>query len=867
METAIIQQEQLYPRVHNIQQTASNNSEEEDLSSIPCLISVKKSHSTPHNSLADKINQFSDRQQQQKENELHEIKEQEKVETSKEEQVMNRNKQNSAQQQKKKQEKDVEMRKISTAASEELKTDYPQQLSKSNSSSQCNLLDYKNTLIDSNDQRSDMNFKQESVTNIQRQEESKKLQTLYQESSERNKLFEEKIRKSIKEFALDKYSHFVLILILDIGPSGHKRIIIESTLKEKELFSHEQFGHKILNKCIEVSKKEFIDLYNEFIKYILDNQSKTYQTLQNDKFGNYVIQKCLEIFDEDHLSQLLILLNATLLIKPEQKLPNLTKENQSKDSDLCSDQYGCLIIQKLIEIYKTKPDSKIKKQVGQMIEKVINDSHRLAQRQFSNYVVQQIIEKGAPEHKNMLYQNVISKCFISLAMDKYGSNVAEKAIKYAEQDQKKQIWGLISSNNFNALLNMVNDQYANYVVQRIFDSCLSKEQKQIHQQLSQLSKKNLLKENGKHPFKYIDDLIRQHEFHNSNNTFRNNQSKQTNQDNFCSNNQHTYQTRQNQNMMHNNLQQSSNFSNPNINMEYNQNIKQSNYALVNKNNFNSKNQHQNTNQSSFNQKHRQNNSSNQMNPEMKNPHIQNSYNQESPSSNKQAQKFDQNKFSKNSNRKQQTQNSQQQFQNVNNNNFSQNKNQNVESDQSQGQQNNYDNQIRNSNYNNYNSGNANNNQYSSYGKRNQYRNQNSLQSNSNKAFRRQNNNRGNYNYHHHHPIYYQGYPQQYFMQQPYFGFTPYIYVNQPAEFTDPQLINYFDPNNLINPPYLDFLQGAHIKVLQNQNNNNDVSKQEQQSEITTQPNSLNSPQTNFDKKVDDNQENQTKQQDSNEANK
>lgn len=33
-------------------------------------------------------------------------------------------------------------------------------------------------------------------------------------------------------------------------------------------------------------------------------------------------------------------------------------------------------------------------------------------------------------------------------MDKYGSNVAEKAVKNADSEQKKLIWNLISSNNF-----------------------------------------------------------------------------------------------------------------------------------------------------------------------------------------------------------------------------------------------------------------------------------------------------------------------------------------------------------------------------------------------------------------------------------
>ena len=68
------------------------------------------------------------------------------------------------------------------------------------------------------------------------------------------------------------------------------------------------------------------------------------------------------------------------------------------------------------------------------------------------------------------------KDFISMSMDKYGSNVAEKAIVYAGPQWRIRLWEeeIAKSDRYFVILfssfkKLVNDQFANYPVQKLYE--------------------------------------------------------------------------------------------------------------------------------------------------------------------------------------------------------------------------------------------------------------------------------------------------------------------------------------------------------------------------------------------------------------
>ena len=81
-----------------------------------------------------------------------------------------------------------------------------------------------------------------------------------------------------------------------------------------------------------------------------------------------------------------------------------------------------------------------------MIEKIIKNAFKLSTKQFSNYVVQMILERGNAQHKKMLQDEVILPKFYELAVDKFGSNVAEKSVVYADSVFITQLWNSLKPN-------------------------------------------------------------------------------------------------------------------------------------------------------------------------------------------------------------------------------------------------------------------------------------------------------------------------------------------------------------------------------------------------------------------------------------
>ncbi|KRW99355.1 Armadillo-type fold [Pseudocohnilembus persalinus] len=273
------------------------------------------------------------------------------------------------------------------------------------------------------------------LSNQERINLSKAIQEKYKDNSIKNLTFEQEIKDNIVNFSQDKYFYFVINLILDEGNIGHKQWIFELIYNSRHQIIVDSFGYRIFTKCIEISQTESYKDYRKFVEFILNEQEHKITQIFFDKYANYVVQRCQEIFEDQYLEALLILVQKQLL-KPEKQY-KLT-QNQFENSDLCSDQYGCLIVQKIIEINNQKKSPKIAQVIVQTLE--------LSKQKFSNYIIQQIIEKGSAEYKDIVHKKIVEN-FIDLSFDKYGSNVTERTVIFSNESQRVQIWSILEKNN------------------------------------------------------------------------------------------------------------------------------------------------------------------------------------------------------------------------------------------------------------------------------------------------------------------------------------------------------------------------------------------------------------------------------------
>ncbi|KAF0925981.1 hypothetical protein E2562_019049 [Oryza meyeriana var. granulata] len=111
------------------------------------------------------------------------------------------------------------------------------------------------------------------------------------------------------------------------------------------------------------------------------------------------------------------------------------------------------------------------------LKEIIEDGHNMAKDQYAYYVVQHILQHGKALVRSAIIKRFIGKV-MTMSKQKYASNVIEKCLVFGSYDEKQKIINevlsssdLITSGETDALMVMVNDQYANYVVQRVIETC------------------------------------------------------------------------------------------------------------------------------------------------------------------------------------------------------------------------------------------------------------------------------------------------------------------------------------------------------------------------------------------------------------
>ena len=124
--------------------------------------------------------------------------------------------------------------------------------------------------------------------------------------------------------------------------------------------------------------------------------------------------------------------------------------------------YGCRVVQRALEF----GSAGVRQQLLEIIKKNID---LLVLDQYGNYVVQHVVEHGPPADRELVLNQLGSK-IVTLSSHKYASNVIERCFVKSNPHQRSAMVDTIVKSTKNgepAVLAMMKDQYANYVIQRI----------------------------------------------------------------------------------------------------------------------------------------------------------------------------------------------------------------------------------------------------------------------------------------------------------------------------------------------------------------------------------------------------------------
>jgi hypothetical protein len=117
-------------------------------------------------------------------------------------------------------------------------------------------------------------------------------------------------------------------------------------------------------------------------------------------------------------------------------------------------RHGCCVLQRCI-------DHASKSQKVQLINEIIRSALPLVQDAYGNYVVQYVLDLPFPQLVSALVRSFLGHIRL-LAMQKFSSNVIEKCLNVDKETRPAIIDEMMEDN---ALAQLLQDPYANYVVQ------------------------------------------------------------------------------------------------------------------------------------------------------------------------------------------------------------------------------------------------------------------------------------------------------------------------------------------------------------------------------------------------------------------
>lgn len=220
-------------------------------------------------------------------------------------------------------------------------------------------------------------------------------------------LFRE-IFESPLELVTDIFGNYVLQKLLDKGTppqlifAAHrlKGHVVELTLQT--------YGCRVIQKCIEVMPDEGQNLILEELE---GNVARCIQ----DQNGNHVVQKCVEIIPD--------------------KCEFIILAFSGRVMELATHAYGCRVIQCIME--------HCKKQEETIFAELLEGVKHLVKDQYGNYVIQHVLQHSSDYSKVERIYAALKDNFYEYSKHKYASNVMEKLYACSDPNQRMALVDMI----------------------------------------------------------------------------------------------------------------------------------------------------------------------------------------------------------------------------------------------------------------------------------------------------------------------------------------------------------------------------------------------------------------------------------------
>ncbi|KAF4339591.1 RNA-binding pumilio [Fusarium beomiforme] len=248
------------------------------------------------------------------------------------------------------------------------------------------------------------------------------------------------------------FGNYVMQNLIEYTGQGEKYYILQQMKGHVYDLARNKHGCRVVQKAIEhFLVKQNLELVQEIQGNLFD--------LMKHETGNHVIQKFVQELPSAHLGPFVEVAEEHTLL-------------------LSQDSHGCRVIQRLLEVCQEED-------IRRVLDPLYPSMETLATNQFGNYVVQAIIQHRPGKDRDRIIEMVIQR-LSHFSKNKISSNVVEKCIVFGSDEQRKRIreqLRTVSANGKDTLLELINDQFANYVIKSLVCNTKGLEQQQLAQRI------------------------------------------------------------------------------------------------------------------------------------------------------------------------------------------------------------------------------------------------------------------------------------------------------------------------------------------------------------------------------------------------
>ncbi|KAJ6826727.1 pumilio-like protein 1-like [Iris pallida] len=265
-------------------------------------------------------------------------------------------------------------------------------------------------------------------------------QKLETATTEEKDMVYEEIMPQAFSLMTDVFGNYVIQKFFEHGSAAQRRELADQLTGHVLTLSLQMYGCRVIQKAIEV-----VDL-DQQTKMVAELDGHIMRCVR-DQNGNHVIQKCIECIPQDAIQFIISSFYDQVVI-------------------LSTHPYGCRVIQRVLEHCDDPKTQQI------MMDEILLSVCLLAQDQYGNYVVQHVLEHGKPHERSIIIKKLAGQ-IVQMSQQKFASNVVEKCLTFGGPVERQILVNemLGSTEENEPLQAMMKDQFANYVVQKVLETC------------------------------------------------------------------------------------------------------------------------------------------------------------------------------------------------------------------------------------------------------------------------------------------------------------------------------------------------------------------------------------------------------------